>query len=103
VLAARRQSAIEIRRMISHGLSVTEALVSATAGGAPALGLDAHVGSVEPGERADLLVLDGDPLTRQELLAGANTYGLSASTARWPAQHSRAHVRRGPVLRRFEV
>jgi imidazolonepropionase-like amidohydrolase len=40
--------AIEIGRMIAHGVSATEALVSATAGGAPALGLDAHVGSVDP-------------------------------------------------------
>jgi imidazolonepropionase-like amidohydrolase len=62
-------TAIEIRRMIAHGLSATEALVSATAGSAYALGLDAQVGSVEPGKLADLLVLDGDPLERPELLS----------------------------------
>ena len=62
-------TAIEIRRMIAHGLSATEALVSATAGSAYALGLDAHIGSVEPGKLADLLVLDGDPLERPELLS----------------------------------
>jgi imidazolonepropionase-like amidohydrolase len=61
-------TAIEIRRMIAHGLSANEALVAATAGGAYALGLDAHVGSVAPGKRADLLVLDRDPLTRPESL-----------------------------------
>jgi imidazolonepropionase-like amidohydrolase len=61
-------SAIEIRRMIAHGLSATEALVAATSGGAYALGLDAHVGTVAVGKRADLLVLDGDPLERPELL-----------------------------------
>jgi imidazolonepropionase-like amidohydrolase len=55
-------TAIEIRRMIAHGLSAAEALVAATAGGAYALGLDAHVGTVTVGKRADLLVLDDDPL-----------------------------------------
>jgi imidazolonepropionase-like amidohydrolase len=61
-------TAIEIRRMIAHGLSATEALVAATAGSAYALGLDAHVGSVVPGKLADLLVVDGDPLEHPELL-----------------------------------
>jgi imidazolonepropionase-like amidohydrolase len=61
-------TAIEIRRMIAHGLSATDALVAATAGSAYALGLDAHVGTVAVGKRADLLVLDGDPLKRPELL-----------------------------------
>lgn len=61
-------TAVEIRRMIAHGLSATDALVAATAGSAYALGLDAHVGTVAVGKRADLLVLDGDPLKHPELL-----------------------------------
>lgn len=61
-------TAIEVKRMIAHGLSAAEALVAATAGGACALGLDAHIGSVAVGKRADLLVLDGDPLQRPEVL-----------------------------------
>jgi imidazolonepropionase-like amidohydrolase len=60
--------AIEIRRMIAHGMGAAEALVAATAGSAYALGLDAHVGTVAPGKLADLLVIDGDPLVRPELL-----------------------------------
>jgi imidazolonepropionase-like amidohydrolase len=61
-------TAIEIRRMIAHGLSANEALVAATAGGAYALGLEAHVGTVAVGKRADLLVLDDDPFERPESL-----------------------------------
>ena len=61
-------SAVEIRRMIAHGLSPTEALVAATAGAAHALGLDGHVGTIAPGKLADLLVIDGDPLSRPEVL-----------------------------------
>ena len=66
-------SAIEIRRMIAHGLTATEALVAATAGSAYALGLDDHVGTVAPGKLADLLVIDGDPLAHPELLEPTRT------------------------------
>ncbi len=61
-------TAIEIRRMIAHGLSATEALVAATAGSAYALGLDEHVGTLKVGQRADIVVLDGDPIEQPEVL-----------------------------------
>jgi imidazolonepropionase-like amidohydrolase len=61
-------AAVELVRMIDHGLSAREALVAATAGSAYALGLDDHVGTIEPGKLADLLVVDGDPLSRPEVL-----------------------------------
>jgi imidazolonepropionase-like amidohydrolase len=61
-------NAIEIVRMVRHGLTEHEALVAATATAADALGLGAHVGTVEPGKLADLLVVDGDPLEDCELL-----------------------------------
>ena len=61
-------TAIEIRRMVAHGLTATEALVAATAGSAHALGLDAARGHRRGGKRADLIVLDGDPLERPEVL-----------------------------------
>jgi imidazolonepropionase-like amidohydrolase len=43
-------------------------LLSATSASALALGLEEHVGTIEPGKLADLLVVDGDPLTRPEVL-----------------------------------
>jgi imidazolonepropionase-like amidohydrolase len=61
--------AIEIRRMIDHGLTAAEALSAATAGAAYALGIDGHVGTVAPGKLADLTIVDGDPLTEPELLS----------------------------------
>jgi imidazolonepropionase-like amidohydrolase len=54
-------TALDYQRMIFHGLTPDQALTAATATAARALGLDHHIGTVEPGKRADLLVLDGDP------------------------------------------
>jgi imidazolonepropionase-like amidohydrolase len=61
-------TAVELLRMIHHGLGVTQALVAATRDAARALGIDEHVGTVEPGKLADLLVVDGNPLEEPELL-----------------------------------
>ncbi len=55
-------NAIEIVRMVRHGLSARAALVASTSTAAAALGLDAHVGTVAAGRLADLVVVDGDPL-----------------------------------------
>jgi imidazolonepropionase-like amidohydrolase len=44
------------------GLSPMEALVSATSGNAPWVGLEGEVGLVQEGKLADILVLDSDPL-----------------------------------------
>jgi imidazolonepropionase-like amidohydrolase len=61
-------AALELARMVRHGLGAREALLAATAGSAHALGLDHLLGTVEPGKLADLAVVDGDPLERPEVL-----------------------------------
>jgi imidazolonepropionase-like amidohydrolase len=58
----------ELLRMIEAGLTPREALVAATSGAAYALGLADHVGTVEEGKLADLVVVDGDPLAEPELV-----------------------------------
>jgi hypothetical protein len=67
-LAALLEAAIELVRMVEHGMSARAALTSATATGARALGLDRVLGTVEPGKLADLVVVDGDPLADPAVL-----------------------------------
>jgi imidazolonepropionase-like amidohydrolase len=52
----------EIWMLVQGGASEMEALRSATWNGARYLGMDADLGSIEPGKLADLVVLDRDPL-----------------------------------------
>src|SRR5215831_5399169 len=60
---------LEIQRMIHHGLTAAEALTAATGTAAEALGLDQHIGTVETGKLADLVIVDGDPVREPGLLA----------------------------------
>jgi imidazolonepropionase-like amidohydrolase len=43
-------------------MSPAQALHSATGSAAELMGLAAELGTIEPGKRADLVVVDGDPL-----------------------------------------
>jgi imidazolonepropionase-like amidohydrolase len=60
--------ALELLRMVHHGLSVEQALIAATRTAAEALGLQELIGTIEPGKLADLVALDGDLLVQPELL-----------------------------------
>jgi imidazolonepropionase-like amidohydrolase len=60
---------LEIQRMVHHGLTPAEALVAATSTAAEALGLGEHIGTVAEDKLADLIIVDGDPLTEPQLLA----------------------------------
>jgi len=61
-------SATELVRMADAGLGAAAAIRAATSGSARALGLDGEVGTIETGKRADLLVIDGDPLADPAIL-----------------------------------
>lgn len=52
------------------GISFGQALYSATVAPAKAIGLDAVIGDIAPGRRADLLLLDGDFTLKGVLLGG---------------------------------
>jgi imidazolonepropionase-like amidohydrolase len=54
----------EIELYVEAGMTPLEAIRSATAVSARAMGLDGELGTVEVGKRADLVVLDANPLER---------------------------------------
>jgi imidazolonepropionase-like amidohydrolase len=51
----------ELRLMSEHGLTPGQALVAATSSAAELMGLHDELGTLAPGYRADLVVVDGDP------------------------------------------
>lgn len=54
----------ELELLVSAGLTPAEVLRIATRNGARSLGREADLGTIEPGRRADLVVLSRDPLAR---------------------------------------
>ena len=62
------QSALELVRLCRAGLTPMEGIIAGTAAGAYACGLADRVGSIAPGQAADLIVVDGDPLAEPEHL-----------------------------------
>ena len=56
-------NAQELVRMVAYGMSSSAALRSATSGAATLLGLGDHLGTIEPGKWADLIAVEGDPVS----------------------------------------
>lgn len=57
------RNADEFELMVAHGMTPASAIVAATTNAADLLGLDDQVGALRPGMAADLIAVDGDPLT----------------------------------------
>lgn len=75
-LELRRGGAwIEIQRMVHHGMPTRDALIACTSAAAHALDLD-ELGTISPNKLADLIVIDGDPIERPELLADRSSVWL---------------------------
>jgi len=55
-------NAVELVELVKCGLSPMEAIEAATRVTAEALGIDDEIGTVESGKKADIIVVDGDPL-----------------------------------------
>jgi imidazolonepropionase-like amidohydrolase len=56
------RNADEFELMVKYGMTPAAALQAATVNAAELLGLQAEVGTLETGKRADLIAVDGDPL-----------------------------------------
>jgi imidazolonepropionase-like amidohydrolase len=61
-------NAMEIEYLVAAGLTPMQAIQAATGWAAECLGLEHQIGAVEKGRRADLVVVDGDPLADVRLL-----------------------------------
>jgi imidazolonepropionase-like amidohydrolase len=61
--AKQGKSALELYALVKLGLSPIEAIRAATLTGADLMGWSDAVGSIEKGKFADLIAVDGDPLT----------------------------------------
>ncbi len=59
----------EIALLHDHGASAMAAIQAGTASGARLLGVEGETGTVEPGKLADLVLVEGDPLTDLRRLA----------------------------------
>lgn len=61
-------TALELELMVNAGMTPMQAIESATRVGAEVLGLSDDLGTLEPGKLADLVVVDGDPLSDIRIL-----------------------------------
>jgi imidazolonepropionase-like amidohydrolase len=56
-------TALELELLVEAGMTPSEAITTSTRRSAECMRLDGEIGTLEAGKRADLLVVDGDPLT----------------------------------------
>src|SRR6266536_3557685 len=69
-------TALELELLVEAGLTPAEAIEVSTRRSAECMGLDAEIGTLEAGKRADLLVVDGDPLTDVSMLRRRESLAL---------------------------
>ncbi|MBT4522270.1 MAG: amidohydrolase family protein, partial [Halieaceae bacterium] len=70
----------ELELLQEAGFHPLEVLQSATLNGAELLGMDREIGSVELGKKADLVILDENPLANFKLLYGTGHRYLNSET-----------------------
>ncbi len=62
------RNAEEFALMVRNGMPPADAIRSATVDAAELLGVSANAGTIEPGKDADIIAVDGDPITNIRLL-----------------------------------
>jgi len=72
-VAPHKDANKELALMVTKGgMSPRDALIAATKGGPALMGLSSETGTLEPGKSADLIAVDGDPLTDPEAVQHVN-------------------------------
>ncbi len=61
-------NAQELERMVAYGMSPMEAILTSTSAAARLIGIDDQVGTIEPGKQADIVLIEGNPLKKIDLL-----------------------------------
>ena len=61
-------NAQELERMVALGMSPMQAILASTSAAASLIGIQDQVGTIEKGKLADLLLFEGNPLRRIDLL-----------------------------------
>ncbi|WP_455389749.1 amidohydrolase family protein [Petrachloros mirabilis] len=61
-------NAQELERMVAFGMSPMEAILASTSSAARLIGLEEKIGTLQRGKEADLIVIEGNPLRKIELL-----------------------------------
>jgi imidazolonepropionase-like amidohydrolase len=54
--------------MVAYGMSPMEAIITSTSAAARLIGIDDQVGTLARGKEADLVLIDGNPLRKIEML-----------------------------------
>ena len=65
---AHGDNAQELERMVAYGMSPMEAILTSTSAAAQLIGIDDQVGTLARGKEADLVLIDGNPLSKIEVL-----------------------------------
>ena len=65
-------NAHEISCLVEAGLTPMQAIVAATGAAADCIGLGDEIGAIQPGKKADIILIDGNPLNDVKILERGN-------------------------------
>ena len=75
----------ELERMVALGMSPMQAILASTSAGARLIGIQDQVGTIEEGKLADILLFEGNPLRRIDLLRDRSRIVGVMQAGKWVA------------------
>ena len=87
------ENAQELERMVAFGMTPMQAILASTSTAARLIGIQDQVGTIEKGKLADILLFEGNPLRRIDLLRDRSRIIGVMQAGKWVVgQIGRAHV-----------